>query len=146
CRRSNTDPLLQIMLKKYHLHLLEWPRLGVEAGDLVIEKRGGHTLRTRISTVFKEAPASLSAPGKRAMADIEETFSNKVDSKGFASLLAKAAAVLGIDGSAKMESAYQKAATVRVRLRRTEYQDIDTEELSIFLSSAGLRQDQGLFS
>jgi hypothetical protein len=144
CKRSNTDPLLQIMLTKYRLHLLQWPREGISPGDLVIEKPDGQTLRMPLSVVFASAPEEM-VRSRSSMADIEETFSSELNAKGGVQLLEQIAAAFGGSGGS-FKTAYEKAAKVIVRLRMSKWLDCDPSRLSTFLTQAELRHDQGMFA
>jgi hypothetical protein len=38
CKRDYVDPLLELLLKKYHLNMLRLPQEGVEVGQVVIQQ------------------------------------------------------------------------------------------------------------
>jgi hypothetical protein len=78
------------------------------------------------------------------MADIEETFSGKLEAKGGLRVLDNLAAAFG-GATGNLRTAYEKAAKVIVRVRRSQWQDCDPTDLSTFVAKAVLRDDQGLF-
>jgi len=143
CRRSNTDELLRIMLKKYRLHILQWPNDGIFPGQVVIEKSNGQTLCAPQSTIFV-SNAVLHVRKRSSMADIEETFSGKLEANGGLGILDNLAAAFG-GTTGKLRTAYEKATKVVLRVRMSQWLDCDPSELSSFVAKAELRPDQGLF-
>lgn len=141
CTRASNDPLLQIMLKNHALHVLRWPLTGISPGELVIEK-GRRTLRTPTDTVFKVGLQARGA-GRRDMADLEETFSGKLDAKAGVTLTDRLALLFGGAGGS-LRAAYADASKLVLRIRLAEWLDVDTAALSAFLVTAQLREDQGL--
>lgn len=144
CRRSNTDPLLNIVLKKYHLHLLQWPREGIEPGHIVIEKGNGKTICVPPEAIFANVPPSP-AIKRSKMADLEEKFSSKVEARAALGLVEKIAALFG-GTTANLQSAYEGAAAVKLRIGMSERREFPPTALSSFASKARLQKNPAVFS
>ncbi|MCP3367747.1 hypothetical protein [Bradyrhizobium cajani] len=144
CKRSNTDPLLNLMLTKHHLHVLQWPREGILPGELIIEKEGGQTVRAPLSAVFRDQLHDH-VRERDTLSDIEERFSNKFDAKLGIKLLDHVATMFG-GTSGRLQSAYDSAAMVTVRIGMAEWLDCNPSKLSDFIAEAALHQKQGVYS
>jgi hypothetical protein len=144
CNRSSTDPLVRIILKKYHLHLLQWPREGIEPGHIVIDKGNGTTLCVPPGVIFANAPPSTTIKRSK-MTDLEETFSSKVEAKAAIGLVEQIATLFG-GTTGNLKSAYEGASTVRMRIGMSERREFSPAGLADFVSKARLHKNPAVFS
>jgi hypothetical protein len=143
CARNASDPLLQLLLTKYHLNLLQTPREGVQLGELVIQRAEHTPLQCRLLDIFSGTPPNLKAGPPFEVTDIHDKFSDHLDANAGLSLFDKLLHFVP-GASAKARGAYRSAQTMQISLDGVTREDIDVGALSRFLRQTSIKRDQTL--
>jgi hypothetical protein len=145
CKRNHTDPLLQLLLKKYHLNMLRMPQEGLKVGELLIEQQKDvPTIRCSLTDVFTGKLPNLSGLKDKSIQLLEDQESDNMRAKAGLSLLDKLLQFVP-GASAKAAAAYSKAEDVKVTLKELTRETVKFADLSTFLHAAEVRKEQSLF-
>jgi hypothetical protein len=144
CKRDYADPLIELLLKKYHLNMLRLPQEGVEVGQVVIQQsQNALTVRCKLTDVFSGAEPHLNKP-EEVVAPIEDTASGELRASSGLGLLDKLLQFVP-GASARAKAAYSSAHTIQIKLKGVTRQSVDFQKLSKFLRATEFRREQTLY-
>jgi hypothetical protein len=145
CKRDYADPLLELLLQKYHLNMLRLPQQGVEVGQVIIQQSEKDlTVRCKLTDVFSGAEPNLNKP-EETVAPIEDKASGKLKTSAGLNLLDKLLQFVP-GASAKAKAAYDNVHEVEIKLKGVTRQSVDFQALGKFFKKTGFRQEQMLYS
>jgi|HubBroStandDraft_6_1064221.scaffolds.fasta_scaffold114793_2 hypothetical protein len=145
CKRDHPDPLLRLLLQKYHLNMLRIPQEGLKVGELLIEQgKNVPTIRCSLSDVFTGTLPNLGGLPDKSIQLIEDKASDKMNAKAGLSLLDKLLQFVP-GASAKAAGAYTTAETMQVTLKTLTRETVNFALLGKFLRAARVRKQQSLY-
>jgi hypothetical protein len=145
CKRNHDDPLLQLLLREYHLNMLRMPQEGLKVGEVLIEQEKGlPTIRCELTDIFTGTRPILAGPPDKMIQKLENQSSGKLSASAGFSFLEKLLQFIP-NALAKVKGAYSDAESATISLKMLTRETISFANLGQFLNVAALRKDQGLY-
>lgn len=129
CKRTTTDPLLRLLLDRYHLHLLSVPRENIMLGTLYVHD-GKQVVAVGNASNLLDPPLDAAAGAtSETMADVAGQVTREIDLKAGIGFLDNVLGAMG--ASAVLDKVHAGLETKRVRSLQFRFTDVTRDSVDV---------------